>query len=68
MLTLQLQIQNMTCEHCLKAVHEALASLDSVTIQSVTIGRAEVTYDPARVTTAAIADAVNRAGYTATPE
>lgn len=68
MLTLHLEIQHMTCEHCLKAVREALASLDSVAIQSVTIGRAEVTYDPARVTTAAIADAVNRAGYTATPE
>lgn len=60
---LTLQIEGMTCGHCLNAVRRALAEVEGTTIHTVQMGRAEVDADaPAEELIAA----VERAGYAAT--
>ncbi len=66
MASLTLQIEGMSCGHCLNAVNKALTELDGVTIKEVRMGRAEVEYDPAKVDQGKIVGAVSEAGYQAT--
>lgn len=58
-----MRIDGMSCSHCVKAVHEALAELPGVDVEAVEIGRAAVAYDPARVDRRTMAEAVRDAGY-----
>lgn len=62
---LRLDITGMSCDHCVRAVREALAGVDGAQVESVEIGSATVTYDPARTSPDAIADAVSDEGYAA---
>lgn len=62
---LQMEIQGMTCGHCVGAVKRALDALDGVAISSLSVGRAEVAYDAAKVSAPAILTAVSEAGYPA---
>jgi copper chaperone CopZ len=61
--TFTLAIGGMSCNHCVRAVHNALAELDGAQVERVDVGSATVRYDPARTTPAAIAEAVRDAGY-----
>jgi len=61
-----LHIDGMSCGHCLNAVNQALAKMPGVEIETVRLGRAEVRYDPERVTLGALEAAVAEAGYSAT--
>lgn len=63
---LTLFIDGMSCGHCLHAVNKALASVPSVEIGSVRIGRADLRYDESVIQPALIVDAVSGAGYRAT--
>ena len=58
-----MKIDGMSCSHCVKAVHEALAELPGVDVEQVEIGSARVAYDPARADRTALAEAVRDAGY-----
>ena len=66
MTPLALNINGMSCGHCLNAVRRALSDTPGVTVDSVRIGRADVQYDPAVTTPDKIASAVTDAGYDAT--
>ncbi len=61
-----LNIEGMSCRHCLNAVNRALRALPGVTLDSVQIGRASLRYDESVIGPDAIRDAVNDAGYRAT--
>ena len=61
-----LHIDGMSCGHCLNAVNQALARVPGVQVEGVRIGRAEVSYDGARVTPELLQTAVADAGYRAT--
>ena len=61
-----LHIDGMSCGHCLNAVNQALARVPGVQVEGVRIGRAEVSYDGARVTPELLQAAVADAGYRAT--
>jgi len=61
-----LAIEGMSCDHCIRAVHQALAALPGVTIDSVRLGRASVRYDEIKLTPDQLTAAVNDAGYSAT--
>jgi len=61
-----LQIEGMSCSHCLNAVNRALSALPGVSLNSVEIGRAALHYDEAVIDPAAIEHAVSAAGYRAT--
>ena len=62
-----LRIDGMSCGHCVARVEKALSKLDGVSVGRVGIGSAEIDYDPARTTFASIREAIDDAGYTASP-
>ncbi|SHK84375.1 cation transporter [Rhodothermus profundi] len=59
-----LQIEGMSCQHCVHAVTNALKQLPGVEVQSVEIGRATVAYDPEQVSRDQIKAAIEAEGYT----
>ena len=63
--TIELEIEGMSCEHCVAAVTEALGDLPGVNIDSVRVGAAQVRYDPGQVSPEQIALAIEDAGYAA---
>ena len=68
MTTIQLDIQGMTCNHCVMRVQKALAAVPGVAAATVTLspGRARVECDETAATVDALAAAVAKAGYAAT--
>jgi len=60
---LELHIDGMSCDHCVRAVRNALQQVNGVTVEQVKVGSATVTYDPARATRQEIVEAVNDEGY-----
>ena len=62
---LTLDVEGMSCNHCVAAVDEALREVPGVTVTEVRIGSATVSYDPALATVEALLDAVADAGYSA---
>ncbi len=57
-----LQIDGMSCSHCLNAVNQALSAVPGAVVSSVRMGGAEVEY-PAQSGTGALVAAVEDAGY-----
>lgn len=64
---LTLRIDGMSCGHCVARVEKALSKLDGVHVRRVAIGSAEIDYDPERMPFAQIREAIDDAGYTASP-
>lgn len=62
-----LEIEGMSCGHCLNAVNQALAAVPGAEVESVRIGQAEIRYDEGATTPEALAAAVTEAGYRAVP-
>ena len=63
--TLKLAIDGMHCGGCVNRVTNALKKLEGVEVRDVQVGSAEVSYDEATLQPAAIAEAVNKIGFTA---
>ena len=63
-ITSDLHIEGMSCRHCVDAVEGSLAQVEGVAVEEVGIGRARVRYEGHEVTAAALAAAVEDAGYT----
>ncbi|RJP64504.1 MAG: copper chaperone [Ignavibacteriales bacterium] len=59
-----IQIEGMSCNHCVMAVKKELSKLDLL-IKEVSIGKAEVDYDPNKMTLDKIYKAIEEAGYKA---
>lgn len=64
--TITLDIQGMSCGHCVAAVDRALKALPGVSVGAVEIGHATVTVDPRVATPARLLEAVQDAGFEAT--
>jgi copper chaperone len=62
---LNLTIEGMTCEHCLRAVRGRLEHTAGVTVKDVQIGSATLDFDPAATNVDAIEEAIADEGYTA---
>jgi len=60
-----IEIEGMSCEHCVNAVRQALATLPTVEVESIQIGRADVRFDEATLGAERLTAAVTDAGYTA---
>ena len=58
-----LNIDGMTCGHCVRSVDSALKELAGVTVEQVKVGQATVSYDPSATTKDQIAKAVADEGY-----
>lgn len=63
--TLELEIEGMSCGHCVAAVKEALGDLPGVSVDDVRIGAAQLRYHPEKVSPEQIVLAVEDAGYAA---
>ena len=63
---LTLDIEGMSCGHCLNAVNRALTQLPGVEIESIRMGHADVRYDEHIITPAKVQTAITDAGYRAT--
>lgn len=61
--TEHLSITGMSCEHCVKAVDKAIKDLSGVITAKVSVGKAEVHYDPALTSRDKMVEAVEEAGY-----
>lgn len=68
--TVTLAVQNMTCASCPYIVRESMSAVDGVEKVDVSLETktATVTFDDAKTTVAAVADASGRAGFPATPK
>jgi copper chaperone len=60
-----IEIQGMSCGHCVAAVKGALHRLDGVEVRDVKIGEARVAYDPGTVSPERITRAIADEGYAA---
>ena len=67
MATAKLKVGGMTCQHCVKAVTDALESQEGVERAEVDLqaGRATVHYDATKVTPQVLAGVVSDEGYVA---
>jgi copper chaperone len=63
--TIHLTIEGMTCQHCVRAVDGRLRKTPGVEVTEVTIGSADLRFDPARTNVDDIAEAIADEGYTA---
>ena len=63
MQTLHLTITGMSCGHCVGRVTRTLSAVDGIEVDSVSIGAAELRYDPERRSVEDILEAVRDAGY-----
>jgi len=57
------QIDGMSCGHCVAAVGRALRTLPGVDVERVAVGSATITYDPGAVSLDRIRAAVRAEGY-----
>lgn len=63
--TIKLDIEGMSCNHCVSAVTSALRKLDGVEVRNVSIGEATVDIEPDKANPETVAAAVSDAGYQA---
>jgi copper ion binding protein len=59
-----IQIQGMSCGHCVQAVREALQEAEGIEVQNVEIGAAQVSYDTEKTSREHIEEVIEDAGYT----
>ncbi len=64
MATRVLQIDGMSCGHCVKAVTMALQEVAGVDVKGVTIGTATIEADDPVIESGRLAQAIDEAGYT----
>ena len=62
---LHLTIEGMTCQHCVRAVDGRLRRTPGVEVTQVTIGSADMRFDPATTNVDEIAEVIADEGYTA---
>jgi copper chaperone len=58
-----LQIDGMSCQHCVMRVKKAIEALSGVSEASVDVGVAKVTFDESKLQQKEIEEAVVKAGY-----
>jgi copper chaperone len=63
--TIRLKIDGMHCDGCVRRVTQALNAAGGVQVNSVEVGSASVTVDPARVSPEQIETVLQNIGFTA---
>jgi len=62
---LNLMIEGMTCEHCVRAVRGRLEQTPGVTVNDVKVGSVALDFDPSKTNIDDIEEAIADEGYTA---
>lgn len=63
MVTKVLNIEGMSCGHCVMAVRKELSKIPDIFLEEVEIGKAIVKFDESKVKDEDITSAVEKAGY-----
>ncbi|TVP79618.1 MAG: copper chaperone [Gemmatimonadales bacterium] len=58
-----LQPENMSCQHCVNRVREALESVEGVEVHEVEVGSAVITRDPSTTDSSLIQQALDNVGH-----
>ena len=58
-----INIEGMSCQHCVMRVKKAIEGIAGISGVSVEVGSAKVTFDEAKIRQADIENAVVKAGY-----
>jgi copper chaperone CopZ len=58
-----LTLEGMTCDHCVRAVNQALRSVPGIQVEQVEVGSAIVAYDPAAVKLEKIREVISGEGF-----
>ena len=58
-----IEIEGMSCQHCVMRVRKALEATTGVTALDVVVGKADVTFDDSTVSREALVQAITKAGY-----
>jgi copper chaperone CopZ len=58
-----LDIEGMSCRHCVDTVKGALAALESVTVEDVEIGRARISHPARSIRPGQLEDVLEEAGF-----
>ncbi len=58
-----IEIEGMSCQHCVMRVKKAIEGLDGVKKADVVVGQAKVSFDESKTQKAAIENAIVKAGY-----
>jgi len=61
----ELTIEGMSCEHCVRAVRGRLERTPGVKVDDVHVGSATIEYDPATTSVDDLEEAIADEGYTA---
>lgn len=59
-----LNIEGMTCEHCVRAIDGRLRKTPGVEVEKVVVGAVDIRYDPARISMEEISEVISDEGYT----
>ena len=59
----ELQIEGMSCGHCVMSVKKELGKITNLLVEDVRIGSAKVKYDETKISREQIAAVINEAGY-----
>jgi copper chaperone len=62
--SVHLNIEGMTCEHCVRAVDGRLRKTPGVEVQKVVVGAVDLRYDPKRISMDEISEVISDEGYT----
>ena len=65
MQSLNLTIEGMSCEHCVRAVQNRLVATPGIEVDEVRIGSARLRFDPDRTSVDEIEELIADEGYTA---
>lgn len=61
--TATINVDGMSCQHCVMRVRKALEALSGITSMNVEVGKVSVSFDEAKVSQKDIEAAITRAGY-----
>jgi copper chaperone len=61
---LHLNIEGMTCEHCVRAVDGRLRKTPGVQVDKVVVGAVDLHYDRSKITVDEISELISDEGYT----
>jgi copper chaperone len=62
--TVHLNIEGMTCEHCVRAVDGRLRKTPGVQVEKVVVGAVDLHYDKSRISLDDISELIADEGYT----
>ena len=61
---LHLNIEGMTCEHCVRAIDNRLRKTPGVEVERVVVGAVDLRYEPSRISLDEISEVISDEGYT----